>query len=111
VVARLRAICKLAVRTLGVRDMGRVDFRLGDDGRIYLLEVNALPSLERGSSTFAAAAREGLDYQAALGAVVASAARRQGMSVPQVGRRRRGPEPLRIGFTHKHEARRLEGWR
>jgi len=48
VVARLRAICKLAVRTLGVRDMGRVDFRLGDDGRIYLLEVNALPSLERG---------------------------------------------------------------
>jgi len=22
------------------------------------------------------------------------------MSVPQVGRRRRGPEPLRIGFTH-----------
>jgi len=77
VVARLRAICKLAVRTLGVRDLGRVDFRLGEDGRIYLLEVNALPSLERGSSTFAAAAREGLDYQAALGAVVASAARRR----------------------------------
>ena len=100
VVARLRAICKLAVRTLGVRDLGRVDFRLGDDGRIYLLEVNALPSLEPGSSTFAAAAREGLDYQAALGAVVASAARRQGLTVPQVGRRRRGPEPLRIGFTH-----------
>jgi D-alanine-D-alanine ligase len=100
VVARLRAICKLAVRTLGVRDLGRVDFRLGDDGRIYLLEVNALPSLERGSSTFAAAAREGLDYQAALGAVVASAARRQGLTVPQVGRRRRAPEPLRIGFTH-----------
>jgi D-alanine-D-alanine ligase len=100
VVARLRAISKLALRTLGVRDLGRVDFRLGDDGRIYLLEVNALPSLERGSSTFAAAAREGLDYQAALSAVVASAARRQGMSVPSVGRRRRGPEPLRIGFTH-----------
>ena len=100
VVGRLRAICKLAIRTLGVRDLGRVDFRLGDDGRIYLLEVNALPSLERGSSTFAAAAREGLDYQAALGAVVASAARRQGLTVPQVGRRRRAPEPLRIGFTH-----------
>jgi D-alanine-D-alanine ligase len=100
VVARLRAISKLVIRTLGVRDLGRIDFRLGDDGRIYLLEVNALPSLERGSSTFAAAAREGLDYQAALGAVVASAARRQGLTVPQVGRRRRAPEPLRIGFTH-----------
>jgi D-alanine-D-alanine ligase len=57
--------------------------------------------LERGSSTFAAAAREGLDYRAALGAVVASAARRQGLSAPQVGRvKRRSPDALRIGFTH-----------
>jgi D-alanine-D-alanine ligase len=99
VVSRLRALSKHAIRTLGVRDLGRIDFRLGEDGRIYLLEVNALPSLERGSSTFAAAAREGLDYQAALGAVVASAARRQGLTVPASGRRRRPPEPLRIGFT------------
>ncbi len=57
VVARLRAIAKIAMRTLGVRDLCRVDFRLGEDGRIYLLELNALPSLEPGSSTFSAAAR------------------------------------------------------
>jgi D-alanine-D-alanine ligase len=99
--ARLRGVSKLAVRTLGIRDLGRIDFRLGEDGRIYLLEVNALPSLERGASTFAAAAREGLDYEAALSAIVMSAARRQGLSVPAlVGRRKRGPEPLRIGFTY-----------
>src|SRR5262249_27067294 len=85
---------------LGLRDLGRVDFRMGEDGRIYLLEVNALPSLERGASTFAAAAREGLDYEGALAAIVASAARRQGLSVPAGGRRRRPPEPLRIGFTY-----------
>jgi D-alanine-D-alanine ligase len=100
VVARLRALSKLAIRTLGIRDLCRVDFRLGEDGRIYLLEINALPSLERGSSTFSASAREGLDYEATLGAVVASAARRQGLTVPQVGRRKRQPEPLRIGFTY-----------
>lgn len=100
VVARLRALSKLAIRTLGIRDLCRVDFRLGEDGRIYLLEINALPSLERGSSTFSATAREGLDYEATLGAVVASAARRQGLTVPQVGRRKRQPEPLRIGFTY-----------
>lgn len=100
VVARLRALAKSAIRALGVRDLGRIDFRLGDDGRIYLLEVNALPSLEPGSSTFAAAAREGLDYDATLGAVVASAARRQGLTVPAVGRRRRPPEALRIGFSY-----------
>lgn len=100
VVSRLRALTKLAIRTLGVRDLARVDYRLGDDGRIYLLEVNALPSLEPGSSTFSAAAREGLDYEATLGAVVNSAARRQGLMVPQVGKRKRQPEPLRIGFSY-----------
>src|SRR5205814_8627221 len=100
VVARVRAITKQAVRALGVRDLGRVDFRIADDGRIYLLEVNALPSLERGASTFAAAAREGLDYEGALLAIVASAARRQGLTVPVGVRRRRPPEPLRIGFTY-----------
>ena len=88
VVARLRALTKTATRALGVRDLCRVDFRLGEDGRIYLLEINALPSLEPGSSTFSAAAREGLDYDATLAAVVASAARRQGLTVPQVGRRK-----------------------
>lgn len=100
VVARLRALAKQAIRSLGVRDLCRVDFRLGEDGRIYLLEINALPSLERGSSTFSAAAREGLDYEATLGAVVASAACRQGLSTPQVGKRKRQPEPLRVGFTY-----------
>jgi D-alanine-D-alanine ligase len=74
VVARLRALSKSVVRSLGIRDLCRVDFRLGEDGRIYLLEVNALPSLEPGGSTFSAAAREGLDYDATLNAVVASAA-------------------------------------
>ena len=100
VVARLRVLTRTVIRTIGVKDLCRVDFRLGEDGRIYLLEINALPSLERGSSTFAAAAREGLDYEGTLAAVVASAARRQGLSVPQVGRRRRQPEPLRIGFSY-----------
>jgi D-alanine-D-alanine ligase len=100
VVARLRALSKLAIRTLGIRDLCRVDFRLGEDGRIYLLEINALPSLEPGASTFSAAAREGLDYEATLSAVVTSAARRQGLMVPPVGKRKRQPEPLRIGFSY-----------
>ncbi len=99
VVARLRALTRQTIRILGVRDLGRVDFRLGEDGRIYLLEVNALPSLGRTSAIFASAARDGLDHESVLGAVVASAARRQGLTAPQVGRRRRSPEPLRIGFT------------
>ena len=38
------------------------NIRVGEDGRLYLLEVNALPSLEPGASLYAAAAREGLDF-------------------------------------------------
>jgi D-alanine-D-alanine ligase len=100
VVARLRAISKAALRSLGVRDLARIDFRLGEDGRIYLLEINALPSLEPGASTFASAAREGFDYEATLAAVVNSAAVRQGLTTPQVGRRKKLPGPLRIGFSY-----------
>ena len=45
VAARVRAISSKVIRALGLRDVARIDFRLGEDGRIYLLEVNALPSL------------------------------------------------------------------
>lgn len=103
VMARLRAISRLALRTLGVRDLGRIDFRVSEDGRLYLLEVNALPSLEKGASTFAAAAREGFDYADTIGAIVTSAARRQGLlnaPADTSPRRRRAPERLRIGFTY-----------
>jgi D-alanine-D-alanine ligase len=79
--------------------VGRVDFRLGEDGRIYLLEVNALPSLEHGASLFASAGREALTYDETLQSIVESAARRQGLVVKPGARRRRPAEPLRIGFT------------
>ena len=100
VVSRLRAISKMAVRALGMRDLGRIDFRVGEDGRIYLLEVNALPSLEPGASLFAAAAREGLDYGETLHAIVESAARAPGAGASSRARAGGGPaDPLRIGFT------------
>jgi D-alanine-D-alanine ligase len=99
VISRLQAISKMATRTLGIRDVGRVDFRLGEDGRIYLLEVNALPSLEHGASLFAASGREALTYDETLQSIVESAARRQGLVVKPGARRRRPAEPLRIGFT------------
>jgi D-alanine-D-alanine ligase len=99
VTSRLQAISKMATRTLGIRDVGRVDFRIGEDGRIYLLEVNALPSLEHGASLFAASGREALTYDETLQSIVESAARRQGLVVKPGARRRRPAEPLRIGFT------------
>ncbi len=98
--ARLRAVTKVAVRALQLRDVGRIDFRVGDDGRIYFLEVNALPSLKQSAPLFAATRREGLSYEATLGHLVRCAARRSGLipSTTEAPRRRPG-EQLRIGFT------------
>jgi D-alanine-D-alanine ligase len=98
VLARLRVLARTTVRALGMRDMGRIDFRLGEDGRIYLLEVNALPSLEPGASIFAAAEREGLSHTEALDRIVQSAAVRWGLraATPPARQRR---ERLRVGFT------------
>ena len=45
VVSRLRAISKMAARALGIRDLGRIDFRLGEDGKPSILEVNPNPYL------------------------------------------------------------------
>jgi D-alanine-D-alanine ligase len=104
VIGRIRSIAKVVFRALQMRDLGRIDFRLGDDGRIYFLEVNALPSLEKGAGLFAAAAREGLSYEGALAAVVKSAARRWNLPIPEetpaAARALKPPKTgYRIGFA------------
>ncbi|HEY3359819.1 MAG TPA: ATP-grasp domain-containing protein [Polyangia bacterium] len=100
VIGRVRAMAKQVQRILGLRDLGRVDFRLGEDGRIHLLEVNGVPNLERGADLFAAAAREGLPYDATLAQVVRSAALRWGLAAPQPVRPpQRKNDQLTVGFT------------
>jgi D-alanine-D-alanine ligase len=61
----------------GVRDVARADFRIDADGRLWFLEVNALPSLERGAGIYAAARLEGLGPEDVVGGIVESALRRQ----------------------------------
>jgi D-alanine-D-alanine ligase len=101
VLQRIKQISKVVVRTLGMRDIGRIDFRLADDGRIYFLEVNALPSLEPDASLFAASKREGLSYEQTVDRMVKSAAVRWGLQLPdaKVAAKRRS-EKLLIGFTY-----------
>src|SRR5262249_22665229 len=98
--ARMRAISKQVVRALGLRDVARIDFRLGEGGRIYPLEVNALPSLEPAAGLFAAARREGLDYAATIGHIVRSASRRWGLPGADAAQPKpKRPDRLRVGFT------------
>ncbi len=102
VAARLRQISHEVVRAIGLRDMARMDFRVTAEGRIYLLEVNALPQLAPSSSLFAATAQVGLTYQASIGAILNAAALRSGLATAaqlNIPRARR-VQPIRIGFTY-----------
>ncbi|MSP61044.1 MAG: ATP-grasp domain-containing protein [Myxococcales bacterium] len=103
VVARLKAISKTVVRALGMRDVGRIDYRLGEDGRLYLLEVNALPSLEPGAGLFAAAKRESLSYDGAIAAILQSGLLRWKLASPAdlaaPPKPKRPADRLRVGFA------------
>ncbi len=101
VLERAQEMARKAYKALGVRDLGRIDFRVADDGQVYFIEINALPSLEPGAGIYAAAALEGLHTDAVLGKVVESAVARWGLKDPRRPASRpprRGP--LRVGFTY-----------
>jgi D-alanine-D-alanine ligase len=88
-------------RALGIRDLGRIDFRVGDDGAVHFLEINALPSLEPGAGIYVSAALEGLHADAVLGAVIQSAVERWKIAEPRTRRGKpRRAERLKVGFAY-----------
>jgi D-alanine-D-alanine ligase len=97
----LMAAARTVFKVTSCRDLGRIDFRLGDDGLLYFLEINALPSLEPGAGIYAAAALEGLHFDGTLEAVINSAVARCGIKDQKSSRARptRRTGPLKVGFT------------
>ena len=101
ILERAQDMARKAYKALGVRDLGRIDFRVADDGQVYFIEINALPSLEPGAGIYASAELEGLHTDGVLGKVVESAVARWGLKDPRRAASRpprRGP--LRVGFTY-----------
>jgi D-alanine-D-alanine ligase len=97
---RILELCRRVYRELAVRDLGRIDLRVGEDGSVQFLEVNALPSLEPGAGIYAAAALEGLHADGVLAAVIQSAVARNGIvDKPSRRGRPRRTEQLKVGFT------------
>ena len=101
VLERAQEMARKAYKAVGCRDLGRIDFRVAEDGQVYFIEINALPSLEPGAGIYAAAALEGLHTDAVLAKVVESAVTRWGINDPKKakGRPPRKTGPLKVGFT------------
>jgi D-alanine-D-alanine ligase len=91
---KLMAWTAAGARLLEMHDLGRIDYRLGEDGRVWFLEANALPSLEEGAGLLRAAERRGLSYSQTILKVVESACRRWGIDP-----RRRAPRRERVALT------------
>ncbi|WP_420638903.1 ATP-grasp domain-containing protein [Candidatus Poriferisocius sp.] len=61
--AEAQDIAVRSFRALGLYDCARVDLRLDDEGNLYVLEVNSLPSLGEHGSYLVGAAYVGLDFE------------------------------------------------
>ena len=59
-----------AYRALELRDYGRIDMRLTEDGRVYVLEVNPNPWLHSSAEFAMAAKKSGRDYTALIEEIV-----------------------------------------
>ena len=69
-----------AFEAIDALDVARVDFRLGDDGHPYLMEINTLPGLNPTYSDIVIAARaEGMRYMDLVNEILGRAAARYGL--------------------------------
>jgi D-alanine-D-alanine ligase len=84
-------IAKDAFSALGCYDAARVDMRLDKKGRLYILEVNSLPSLSEHGSYTIAAQQAGLDFAALVNRMVEVASARYFGT----------PHPPKVGISEK----------
>jgi D-alanine-D-alanine ligase len=67
-------------RAVECRDFGRVDFRVDQDGKPYVLEINPLPSLSTEDVFKLVAENIGITYEEIIGMILKSAIRRHGLN-------------------------------
>jgi len=67
---RLARLSKRIYRALHISGYARLDFRMREDGKVFLLEANANPDLTYGEDFSAAAASAGIDYDSLIMRIV-----------------------------------------
>ncbi|MGF7184134.1 D-alanine-D-alanine ligase [Desulfitispora alkaliphila] len=73
---RIQDLAVAAFKAIGCSDSARVDFRLDEEGKPYILEINSMASLGPGSSYVHAAEKIGLDYTALANRLIEIASER-----------------------------------
>jgi D-alanine-D-alanine ligase len=71
--ARLRGLAVDCWRCFRLRGWARVDFRVDESGRPFVLEVNANPCLSPDAGFAAAVDRAGMSFETAIGGILAAA--------------------------------------
>lgn len=75
--ARIQQTAVTAYRALKLRDYGRIDMRLTEEGKVYVLEANPNPWLDPAAEFTMAAKESGRSYTELIGEIVELAMRRQ----------------------------------
>lgn len=75
-VARIHQTAITAFRALKLRDYGRIDLRLAENGRIYVLEANPNPWLDPAAEFAMAAKESGRSYTDTIGEIIEAAMKR-----------------------------------
>ena len=104
-----------AFRALGLYDCARVDMRIDGDGKIYILEINSLPSLGEHGSYLVGAAAVGLDFTKFVNRLVEIASARYfgTPQPPQIETETKDPETqVRAYITQRRDRleKRLHEW-
>lgn len=85
--ARLQELALRTYRAVECRDFGRVDFRVDEAGKPFVLELNPLPSLSTEDVFGVLAQHRGISYGAMIARIVEAAIQRHGLAVKEGVRR------------------------
>jgi D-alanine-D-alanine ligase len=94
----LNLFSKKIVTHLGIRDLGRIDYRITPQGEVYFLEINALPSLEPGAGIYVSAMAAGVKSEdEVIKLVIESAVKRYNLSTRP---KKVAPKKIKVGLTY-----------